>query len=272
MSKGVSSSYYPKDNSSKISILAVSDTHSAHAKININPKSTADIFIHAGDLTSHGTQEQLADAIEWIASLPFPHKIVVAGNHDIGLDKDCDFRARLARKAGHYATADETDALIASMKDKGIHYLSPENPEAELSIRDHTVRVYGLPYTPEFFGPNAFQRNRKVDTWADLQSGLGSYDILISHGPPKGYCDQTRVGLRVGCEHFLAALKRIQPKLSLVGHIHEARGTETITWESGRSTELYNVAVMGWVYMSPPTTITLDLAGESRQAGLKARY
>ena len=81
----------------------------------------ADLFIHTGDLTQHGTKEELQSAITWLTSLPFAYKVVIAGNHDIGLDKSCTYRSALACRVGTYATPEETDALIAY----NIIYLSP---------------------------------------------------------------------------------------------------------------------------------------------------
>lgn len=42
-----------------------------------------DILIHAGDLLPDNNQvEALADLNGWLGSLPFKHRIAIAGNHD----------------------------------------------------------------------------------------------------------------------------------------------------------------------------------------------
>ena len=227
--------------SSTIAVLAISDTHSRLSNLNFN-KISADIFIHAGDLTHHGTKEELERAIQWLGELPFQHKIVIAGNHDIGLDKTCNFRLRLSRKVGSYATSSETDELIASMEKHNIIYLSPRNPLVELDVKGYRLRIYGLPYSPIYHGPSAFQRPRSEDNWANIQDDR-QYDILISHGPPHGWLDKTVHGKHPGCQHFLAAVKRAKPTLAIFGHIHEARGKQMVEWEDGSSTTLWNAAV-----------------------------
>jgi predicted phosphodiesterase len=132
---------------STISVLALSDTHSLHSALpNIWP--VADLFIHTGDLTRHGTMEELQSAIEWLGSLPYLHKIVIAGNHDIGLDKSCTHRSALARRVGTYATHEEIDVLVASMYNNNITYLSPPNPSVTLPIKGCQVSIYGLPFFP----------------------------------------------------------------------------------------------------------------------------
>jgi Calcineurin-like phosphoesterase len=239
-----------------ISILAISDTHSMQSKLHLDSIS-ADIFIHTGDLTNRGTTQQLDTFITWLSHLPFQHKVIIAGNHDIGLDKECTYRS--ARAQGPYPTPSETDEFIALMKSHNIIYLSPEQPSTQIFIKGCKLRIYGLPYSPNFLGPNAFMRNRKEDTWGTLKEE-NSYDILLSHSPPKGLLDKTVRGDNVGCDHFLSALERVKPLAAVCGHIHEARGMEMIVWENGKTTELYNAAVMNRDgTISEPTTFTITL-------------
>jgi predicted phosphohydrolase len=40
------------------------------------------VLIHAGDLTAHGTLEELQALNHWLGTLPHRHKLVIAGNHD----------------------------------------------------------------------------------------------------------------------------------------------------------------------------------------------
>jgi predicted MPP superfamily phosphohydrolase len=227
-----------ESNKTTISIVAISDTHSQHSKIKF--ESTADILIHTGDLTQRGTKDELESVIDWLASLAFQHKIVIAGNHDIGLDKLCDHRARTRRP---YPTAKQTDELISFMKKNRIIYLTPDRPTAQIDIRGSVLRVYGLPHSPLFLGPAAFMRDRKEDTWVNVTTSK-SYDILLSHSPPRGILDQTRRGANVGCHHFLAAVKRVKPQAAIFGHIHEARGMERVKWDDGTSTLFCNAANM----------------------------
>lgn len=64
-----------------VRIVIVSDTHNGYPQL-----PEGDIFIHCGDMTSRGTLKEIDTVCGYIKSLPFKHKIVIAGNHDICLD------------------------------------------------------------------------------------------------------------------------------------------------------------------------------------------
>lgn len=49
-------------------------------------------------------------------------------------------------------------------------------------------------------------------------------DVLITHGPPYGILDLNFEDLKVGCEELMRAVIRVQPRLHIFGHIHEAYG------------------------------------------------
>lgn len=68
---------------SQMRILQISDTHNQHRQLTDMPD--ADIIVHCGDFTHRGTEEEALDFLDWFISLPYPHKIFVAGNHDLCL-------------------------------------------------------------------------------------------------------------------------------------------------------------------------------------------
>ena len=68
-------------------IACISDTHCQHQQIAL-PK--ADMIIHAGDFTRKGTLEQINDFFAWFGSLDYKYKLVVAGNHDFGMENRSD--------------------------------------------------------------------------------------------------------------------------------------------------------------------------------------
>ena len=57
-------------------IVAISDTHGLHGSLTI---PDGDLLIHAGDLTRHGTLNDVQEFNYFLGSLPHPHKIVIAG-------------------------------------------------------------------------------------------------------------------------------------------------------------------------------------------------
>lgn len=65
--------------------VCISDTHSRTDQI---PQDIpgGDVLIHAGDFTMCGRPEEVVRFNDFLGSLSFPHKVVIAGNHDISFD------------------------------------------------------------------------------------------------------------------------------------------------------------------------------------------
>lgn len=174
-------------------IVCISDTHGQHDKCQI---PEGDLLLHAGDLSRKGEVKEIAKVNEWLGTLPHPHKVVIAGNHDFLFEQD-PVQAR---------------ALLTNA-----HYLEDEMIEIE------GIKIWGSPITPKFLR-YAFNRKRGEEILAYWQKIPEDIDILITHGPPYGILDRTFLGKRVGCKDLREELKRIKPKVHLFGHIHEARG------------------------------------------------
>ncbi|KAG9085352.1 Cyclin-dependent kinase catalytic subunit [Ceratobasidium sp. 370] len=202
-----------------IRVVCVSDTHNAQP-----PIPDGDILIHAGDLTNSGTADELCQVAEWLSSLPHPTKLVIGGNHDRGLD------AKLRQAKRNPAEDPNIDWPAL-----GIIYL--EHSAAQITVRGRQLRVFGSPYTPEL-GQWAFQYpqarllpERAQAVWESIPLDT---DILITHGPPLNHLDKTTRGKPAGCQALLDRMWRVQPMLHVFGHIHEARGVETVDWGLGR--------------------------------------
>ncbi|KAI8974813.1 Metallo-dependent phosphatase-like protein [Trametes punicea] len=181
-----------------VRIVCIADTHNAQG--HIPPLPPGDILIHAGDLTQLGTEREIHDALNWINSAPHTHKVFIAGNHDAAL-----------------AIPECRDAILAAYPD--LVYL--EDSSATLTVRGHTVTLYGSPRTPKR-GAGVFQYPQGEATWA-IPSDT---DILVTHGPPKYHLD---VG-GFGCRELLRELWQLRPLMHVFGHIHGGRGVEQATW------------------------------------------
>jgi len=67
-------------------VVCISDTHQKHRQLTDRLKSThhGDILIHAGDITNFGRGEKPFDDFDqWLNELPFKHKLIIGGNHEI---------------------------------------------------------------------------------------------------------------------------------------------------------------------------------------------
>ena len=67
-------------------------------------------------------------------------------------------------------------------------------------------------------------------------------DIIVVHGPPRGYGDAVprSGGVELtGCAHLLRRIEEIKPRLVAFGHIHEGRGQRQLG-----PTTLANVTIL----------------------------
>ena len=55
---------------------------------------------------------------------------------------------------------------------------------------------------------------------------------MLTHGPPRGFLDETAMSEKVGCDHLLRAVTRCKPRLHCFGHIHEGWGAGRIDWKT----------------------------------------
>jgi Icc-related predicted phosphoesterase len=194
----------------RIKVVCTSDTHNTQPHI-----PDGDVLLHAGDLTNHGTAAEVQAQLDWLASLPHTHKVVIAGNHDKVLDPDfVEHRRGLGERF--------------SLNWHDITYLRCSSVTLDVARVDRSLKVYGDPETPEY-GRWAFQHPRNKDTWTNTIPP--HVDVLLTHGPPMGHLDWDRAG----CPFLLKEIRRARPRLVLFGHIHEARGHEVMghgSWDS----------------------------------------
>ncbi len=78
-------------------IVAISDTHSRHNQFVDLPEG--DILIHAGDATVQGKFDEVVEFNRWLGTLPYKHKIFVAGNHDFLFEKSPEMARALMSNA-----------------------------------------------------------------------------------------------------------------------------------------------------------------------------
>lgn len=201
----------------RLRFVCISDTHNQHDAFTL---PEGDVLIHAGDFTGTGTRQQTERFLTWFCAQPHPHKILVAGNHELTLDAPHYEWAWLRFHRRGKLDDRAIRELIMSAQARGqLDYLH------DRAIEIAGVKLYGSPYQPEFCGW-AFNLNRGPESQAAWSKIPSDTDILITHGPPLGHGDllagqQTHCG----CVNLLAELQqRVQPAYHIFGHIHEGYG------------------------------------------------
>jgi Icc-related predicted phosphoesterase len=163
-----------------------------------------DAVIHCGDesesMEASRNERQARDFFRWFSALDIEHKIFVPGNHSIAVEQ----------------------GLVRPNEYPQIQFLIHQ-----LTTLDG-LEIFGTPYTPRFFDWAYMREREELDReWQTIPDGV---DILISHGPPKGFLDRTldmatHRPIHVGSKSLIRHVQeRIKPKVHAFGHIHDELG------------------------------------------------
>lgn len=205
---------------SRLVIDILSDTHRKHDHFKCDG---GDIIIHAGDVSSRGSDQEILNFINWFEFQPYEHRIMIPGNHDWSLERNF-----------HYWKDECAKRKIILLNDSGVLLKS---------MKDHDLKlkVWGSPVTP-WFNSWAFNRARTEADETAIHKHIKPHwdlipidtEILITHGPPMGILDETlnvagdsyNPARHVGCEELRDKVLNSQVKLHVFGHIHEGRGVK----------------------------------------------
>ncbi len=169
-------------------ILHLSDTHGCHHRLQNLPE--ADVVVHSGDFCMVGSEQEAIDFVNWFCDLPYRHKILICGNHDV-----CLYGA-------------DIDGL-----DDNVHYLCNSGIEID------GLKFYGVPM---FMGDCISDRQSR--NYAKIPSDT---DILITHSPAYGILDLDD-NINYGSEEILDRLTALNLKAHLFGHIHAQHGMKSL--------------------------------------------
>lgn len=184
-------------------IVCISDTHDQ----NLTTKfiiPDGDILVHVGDLCAVGDEpKRFWKMGNYMSRFPHPIKLYVPGNHD-----------RLAW--------DSPGEVRAIMRDYGVSALFAEGYEAQglkfwgCGWMQPTVNAKHSEY------PGDFQ-----ELWERCPEGT---DIVLSHQPPYGILDYSRVsGEHIGSTVLYWQInRRIRPRYHIFGHNHSGHGVHEI--------------------------------------------
>jgi Icc-related predicted phosphoesterase len=159
-----------------------------------------DVLLVGGDITTYGTPEDVAGAIESWRPLA-PHLFAVAGNMD-------------------------SPAIDARLVELGVSLDGRGVAIGDVGIAGVSAAPFSPLHTPHEIPDEELAR----------RAGAGLDEIrecrvrvLCPHAPPYGTaCDRLRSGEHVGSPALRALVEREQPDLVLCGHIHESRGEDML--------------------------------------------
>jgi Icc-related predicted phosphoesterase len=116
------------------------------------------------------------------------------------------------------------------------------------------LRVWGTPWVPHLQSWAFYGREEQLMLRAELiPKGL---DVLLTHGPPYGAGDYIPGGSKygnigaenVGDSSLVPIIAARRPKVTVCGHIHEARGRSVVYAPMAVPNEVVNVVAVNEVY------------------------
>jgi len=175
----------PPKQQGTVRFVCMSDTHEKHWLLD-TPKG--DVLIHCGDILFQdrglGT-DGLVDFNKFLGTLPHPHKIVIAGNHDS-------------------VCARHTQAEIQSLLSNCIYL------DNQLTMVGG-LRIYGCPNSRTFGSDNSAFQLEPNELSAVFDRVPTDLDILMTH-----------VGKN--CQLTSDLVARVQPRVHVYGHFHNQYG------------------------------------------------
>jgi Icc-related predicted phosphoesterase len=162
-----------------------------------------DLLLIAGDISAHTRDDNerflRRDFPNWLERQPAKEIVGIAGNHDF--------------------VAQQWPSVF---RDLPWHYL--DNQVIELA----GLKIAGSPWTPRY-GFWAFMAadDELARIWKQMPDDI---DVLLTHGPPYGFCDLTADGVHAGSLSLRERILELdQLKLHAFGHIHHTRGADVIS-------------------------------------------
>lgn len=145
-------------------------------------------------------------------SLPHKHKIVIAGNHELGFEDGEEMSER------------QLAGLNMLGINKAYELLSNCTYLCDKSYEAYGLKIYGAPWH-SMPGYSFFrQRGQKIlHKWNQIPAKI---DVLMTHTPPLGHGDfnawDKMDGILCGCAELLNTVEqRVKPKYHVFGHVHQ---------------------------------------------------
>jgi len=172
----------------KTTFCLVSDTHGKGPKppeeiqwAFREPLPSADVLLHAGDLTMIGELQHYKNVLDWIKSVDAELKIVIAGNHDIDLHEEYYLRY----------SGEEPEVAMRQVKDIKDLWTGPDAREAGVVYLDEGLNTFqlksGAVFTvehPSIAGTGLLILRRSILLRGNLNSatGLSTIPTIMTAG------------------------------------------------------------------------------------------
>ena len=217
--------------------VCISDTHNQHENL-VFDGTEGDILVHTGDFSNFGNLLNVKNFISWFQEQPFPIKILIAGNHDVSLDKDL--------MKDHKAINEVIDTYVR--QNSNLIYLDESGYDID------GIKIWGSAYTPGGSKQWAFQyfSNEEAESrWSKIPEDT---DVLLTHGPPFGILDKYN-GENLGCPVlFKHVMERVAPVFHCFGHVHNTHGFE----KCGLTTFINSAMVLDDWAGKPPIVFEIE--------------
>jgi len=224
-------------------ITFISDTHQKHRQLT-NDLIGGDILIHAGDIMNSGYDENdIWEFLQWFESQDqYKSQVFIAGNHDRLFENNFDKVKNILIEYPY----------ISYLWDTALTYVNEEANES--------CKLYGSPWQPEFY-QWAFNLPRNGEDLKEKWFWIPKdTDILVTHGPPFGHCDEAPYGGHVGCELLRERVDEFPPKIHVFGHIHDGYG-----YKFHNGTHFFNASVLNERYNYENKPFTFDWNPETNE-------
>ena len=221
------------DSRRNMKLLALTDIHGSYDTVRtiLTSEQTCSAVILGGDLTTRGSVDEARRAVQEVQRFGKP-VFAVAGNMDpVDLDDAFDELGIGLNAKG--LMLDDIGLFGVSASPFTPMHTPYEISEEEIALRAHTG-------------------------WKDVQAARAT--VFVPHAPPRDTkVDTIASGAHVGSTAVRRFIEQFQPSVVICGHIHEARGTDSI----GAST-IVNCGPAGRGYYAVITigkTISVELKG-----------
>lgn len=206
--------------------IHMSDTHGMHDQIEMCfpfPDCDLDFLLHTGDMTDHGSLEELRSVNRYFGEIQHRFKhgiIVIAGNHDVRRGNDLKQLLTNATVLDHEVAHQLFEACDLKIFGSPWCLGKPgSDPGGDGHLFDLVSEIEGIDILmthgppSEIFDTAGYTVERQQAKGKKQKGRKAGYGQDVIHCHPWGSCDELNAAIMCAC-----------PRVHLFGHLHEQRG------------------------------------------------